>query len=31
MESVCRHASVCPILYSALEEYKGHLGHRPHP
>jgi len=31
MESVCRHASVCPILYNALEEYKTHVGYHPHP
>lgn len=30
MSSVCRHASVCPILYNALEEYKHRLGFRRH-
>lgn len=28
MSSVCRHASVCPILYNALEAYKHRLGFR---
>ena len=27
MESVCRHSSVCPILYNALEAYKTHVGY----
>jgi len=30
MESVCRHSSVCPILYNALEAYKAHVGYHPH-
>jgi Fe-S-cluster containining protein len=31
MESVCRHSSVCPILYNAIEAYKAHVGYHPHP
>jgi len=27
MESACRHSSVCPILYNALEEYKHQSGY----
>ena len=28
LESACRHASACPILYNALEEYKHQSGYR---
>jgi Fe-S-cluster containining protein len=27
IESACRHAAVCPILYNALEEYKHRSGY----
>ena len=27
IESACRHAAVCPILYNALEEYKHQSGY----
>ncbi len=30
MESVCRHSSVCPILYNAIEAYKARIGYHPH-
>ena len=30
MESVCRHSSICPILYNAIEEYKVRVGYHPH-
>jgi Fe-S-cluster containining protein len=30
MESVCRHAAVCPILLDAIEAFKAHVGYRPH-
>jgi Fe-S-cluster containining protein len=28
--SICEHASVCPILYNALEDYKRVVGYPPH-
>lgn len=30
LESVCRHSSICPILYNAIEAYKGSIGYS-HP
>lgn len=29
MESVCRHSSVCPILFNAIEAYKAHIAYHP--
>jgi hypothetical protein len=28
MSSVCKHASICPIIYSSLEAYKHAVGYR---
>jgi Fe-S-cluster containining protein len=30
MSSVCKHASICPIIYNTLEAYKHAVGYRRH-